>query len=607
MNKGDIWGKWAIRQYLGGGGMGDVFLALNLETSREVAVKRVRRSPGTEGDEKIAAERMGAELEQRLCSIDARVTKVFCFGDVEGDLAIEMEYVDGEDLAAKMARGPIEPGRAAVIAAELCQMLRNLRGLGVIHGDLKPKNVRINSRDEIKVMDFGVAKALSESRDYTASLFGSIAYCSPERLDKGSMDLQSDLWSVGVMLYQMIAARLPFEGATVEKLERRIRGTALPEPLPDDCPAGLRRVVAKMLARDLADRYASETEAREDLERFLRGEEVTAPVAPKPVDLNATDPNAADLNVTMRTVQPFDSNATIRTARPYIVARRPPLEVPWKQVAAAAAVLVLFGVWLVRPQYLVWADTRELKHDIEAEKVDAGEAWTKYQQIISRNHLGMMTWGIGAPLKAKLVAAGDRPILDFQKNDYLSAREPQWRQSVQSFTRALEVDPGDSVVKGKLRLCEGHVERITAAGASKQTMLNDAAMKFEEAAELWKKSPDPYLGLERLYAYTDPDKAQAAADKAQGLGHVENRREMSQRADGYFLRAQQTVKDALKIKGLDLTERNYLFKARQDYERARDLYSRVGSYANAQDRLMDSVRGLDLVHARLKEMDITNP
>jgi hypothetical protein len=82
---------------------------------------------------------------------------------------------------------------------------------------------------------------------------------------------------------------------------------------------------------------------------------------------------------------------------------------------------------------------------------------------------------------------------------------------------------------------------------------------------------------------------------------------MSQRADGYFLRAQQTVKDALKIKGLDLTERNYLFKARQDYERARDLYSRVGSYANAQDRLMDSVRGLDLVHARLKEMDITNP
>jgi eukaryotic-like serine/threonine-protein kinase len=598
MNSGEIWGKWVIRRYLGGGGMGDVFLALNLETSREVAVKRVRRSPGTEGEEKIAAERMGAELEQRLGEIDARVTKVFWFGDVEGDLAIEMEYIDGEDLAARLERGPLDAGRAAVIAAELCEMLRNLRGLGVIHGDLKPKNVRIKagdgSRDEIKVMDFGVAKALSESRDFTASLFGSIAYCSPERLDKGSMDLNSDLWSVGVMLYQMVSGRLPFEGSTPEKLERRIRGTEPPPPLPDECPDGLRRIVAKMLDRKLEDRYATETEARDDVERFLRG---AAVVAPATVDLNAT----------MRTVAPVDLNATIRTDRPFIVARRGPIQVPWKQIAIAGAVLVMFGIWLVGPQYLVWAATRELKHEIEAEKVDAGEAWTKYQQIVARSHLGLMTWGIGGPLKAKLVAAGDRPIIDFRNNDYLSAREPQWRQSVQSFTRALEVDPSDPVVKAKLRLCEAHVERITASGAARQTMLNEAAMKFEEAADLWKKSPDPYLGLERLYAYADPDKAQAAADKAKGLGHEENKREMTQRADGYLLRAQQTVKDAHKIRGLDLTERNYLFHARQDFERARDLYSRVGSFANAQDRLMDSVRGLDQLHSRLKEMDVSNP
>src|ERR1700722_13215954 len=145
MNKGDIWGNWIIRQYLGGGGMGDVFLAINRETGTEVALKRVRRSPGAEGEEKIAAERMGAELEQRLCSIDPRVTKVYWFGDIEGDLAVEMEYIDGQDLASLLSNGPLEPGPAAVIPAELCEMLKNLRGLGVIHGDLKPKNVRIDS------------------------------------------------------------------------------------------------------------------------------------------------------------------------------------------------------------------------------------------------------------------------------------------------------------------------------------------------------------------------------------------------------------------------------------------------------------------------------
>jgi len=88
-------------------------------------------------------------------------------------------------------------------------------GLGVIHGDLKPRNVRINSHDEVKVMDFGVAKALSESRDYTASLFGSIAYCSPERWRREAWIFRAT-FERGVMLYQMLSGGLPFEGSTAE-------------------------------------------------------------------------------------------------------------------------------------------------------------------------------------------------------------------------------------------------------------------------------------------------------------------------------------------------------------------------------------------------------
>jgi serine/threonine-protein kinase len=594
MNNGDIWGKWIIRRYLGGGGMGDVFLAMNLETSRDVALKRVRRNPGPEGEEKVSAERMGAELEQRLSEIDPRVTKVFWFGDVEGDLAIEMELIDGQDLASMLASGPLEPGRAAVIAAEICDMLRNLRGLGVIHGDLKPKNVRIDSHERIKVMDFGVAKALSQTRDYTASLFGSIAYCSPERLDSGSMDAHSDLWSVGVMLYQMLAGQLPFAGTTSEKLERRIRSGESAPALDPHVPDGLRRIVAKMLSRKIEDRYATETEAREDLERFLRGELVLAPLLP-------------DLDATIRT-EP-DADATIRTVRPaadhtYTVRRQ--VEIPWRFVGGAAAVLVFFLIWLIRPTYLAWADSRELKNQIESEQVDANQAWTKYQQIVSRDHFSLATWGVDGSVKAHLISAGDRPILDFRNNDFPTAREAQWRAAAAYFTHALAVDPGDHVVKAKLRICEGHLERITASGSTRQQMLNEAGLKFQEAAELWKSSPDPYLGLERLYAYSDPDRAQAAADEARKLGHAENRRELYQLADGYFRRATLTANDAKKFRGITLTERDCLFRARQDYERAKDLYSRVGSYGNAADSLVEADRGLGLVQQRLEEMDRQN-
>jgi hypothetical protein len=592
MNKGDIWGNWIIRQYLGGGGMGDVFQALNLETSQEVALKRVRRSPGVEGEEKIAAERMGAELEQRLASIDERVTKVFWFGDIDGDLAIEMELIDGQDLASMISSGPIAPGRAAVIAAEICDMLKNLRGLGVIHGDLKPKNVRIDSKDRVKVMDFGVAKALSETRDYTASLFGSIAYCSPERLDSGSMDAHSDLWSVGVMLYQMLAGHLPFSGATAEKMERRIRSGEPPQLLDDAVPAGLRRVVSKMLSRDLEDRYATETEARKDLERFLRGEEVAA-VAP------------ARLDATIRT----DPDATVRTVRPSLETAETvhrSFDIPWKLLGGAAAIVVFVVIWLVRPTYLAWADSRELKAQIESEQLDANQAWTKYQQIVSRKPPSIATWGIGGPLKAHLTSAGDRPILDFRNNDFPTAREAQWRNAAAFFTHALAVDPGDKVVKAKLRICEAQLERITATGSTRQQMLNEAGQKFHEAADLWKSSPDPYLGLERLYAYSDPDRAQAAADEARKLGHTENRRELSQLADGYFRRATLTANDAKKFRGITLTERGCLFRARQDYERAKDLYSRVGSYGNAADSLIEADRCLSQVQQRLEEMDRQN-
>ena len=591
MNPGDLWGPYRILHYIGSGAMGEVYFARVESDGREVAVKRVRRSPGPEGAEKLDAERSGAALEKQLSAIDPRVTKVFGYGEIAGDLFIEMEYVDGQDLSTLIDAGPIPPGRAAVIALELCEMLENLRAYetGVIHGDLKPKNIRIDSHDRIRVMDFGVAKALSRTRDHTASLFGSVAYCSPERLDTGSMDANSDLWSVGVMLYQMLAGRLPFEGDRHEVLERRIRSPLPPDPLPT-CPAPLSNIVFKMLSRDLAGRYPSASAMHEDLGRFLAGKPVSAP--------------SPDL--TVRTIQEKDDDdGTRRTVPPLPPAR--PLQIALKRLAwtgfAAVLAVFLLAWWLIRPQYLVWADTHQLKRDIETEHLSADTAWDRYTEIMKRDHLPMMTWGIGAPLKSTLVEAGDGPILDFRNNDFVTAREGAWKRSVAYFSHALEVDPSDKTIKGKLRLCEGHLERITAAGPSKIQMLNDAARKFREAADLLKKAPDPYLGLARLYCFNfgDLEQAQQALDQAAKYGHPETRRELATMADGYMRRAAQTARDAQKFAGMPDNERDYLNRARTDYERARDLYQKIGSYGNAADNLIGSIRGVEWVNNKLAE------
>ncbi len=584
MEPNDNWGAFRIVRFLGSGNMGEVFLAHNQFSGKDVAVKRVRRAPGAEGEEKIEAERTGADLERRLSDVDPRVTKVYSFGEIEGDLFIEMEYVEGRDLSVVLSEGQLLPGRAAVIALELCEMLVNLGISNVIHGDLKPKNIRIDEHDRIRVMDFGVAKALAKSRDQTVALFGSIAYCSPERLDSGEMTLASDLWSVGVMLYEMLAASLPFQGARPELLERRIRSGAAPAPLPDSVPEPLRRICIRMLAPRIADRYQSPGESHADLKHFLNGEPVPEYVF-------------ADADRTVRTQQ-----------QPAATPPRPNLS--WlltrRTVAVGLSVLLalFIVIWaMVRPHYRAWADTRELKHDIESEHVTVDTAWTRYKGIADRKKVSMAMWGIGSPLEAKLIAEGDKPIVEFRNSDYPSVKEGTWRRSVTYFSRALELEPGDKNIKAKLRVCEGHLERIGAN--NRQAMLNDADLKFHEAADLMRKSPDPWLGLARLYAYNmnDLERAQQALDEAAKRGHPESRREMFTMAEGYASRALQEVRDADQLHSVRDSQMDALHRSRSDYEHARVLYAQLGSFSNAPVKLLRSVDGIATVDNRMKELN----
>ena len=432
MNSHDRYGRYEILRLLGRGAMGDVYLAKDTESLQEVALKVVYKGPEPDDQDIIDAERVGAELQKRLSAVDRRVVAVHRYGEIAGELFVEMEYIDGEDLSAILARHPVPATLAAYIGVELCEMLENLRKFtteiggkqleGVVHGDLKPKNIRLNRQNHVKVFDFGIAKALSHTRKYTQNVFASTAYSSPERLETQNMDLHSDLWSVGVLLYQMVTAKLPFDEPAKERLERRIRSPQPPPPLPDSCPEPIRRIIFKMLAHDPGRRYATAVEVKEELLRFQRGEPVLAEAA-APMDNDATT----------RTTEPeteTGGDRTVRTKAPLIAKlQTDPRRKEMVRLAFFGGVfLVLFLVFIGQINF--WTDADRLSADIRSERIaSVDDAWTRYQDLAKRRHLSILLWGARNALKKRIVATADATINEFRNNDSQQVYEAQWEQA----------------------------------------------------------------------------------------------------------------------------------------------------------------------------------
>ena len=315
--------SYDILAEIGAGGMADVYRAEDARTGRTVALKVPRQDP-----EIRRAERDGALLQQHLAERDPRVAQVYETGEDDGVPFVAMEYVAGEDLSERIACGPLAPAEAIRIATELCDLLSVAHACtpaiegrprrGIVHGDLKPRNVRIEPDGRVRVVDFGIAKALSETRRLTHNEFGSLAYSSPERIDTGTVDDQADLWALAVVLYEMLTGTPPFRAATPRELERILLGRTRPASLPDACPAALDAVLQKAFSPQLERRYASAGAFRADLERAATGaatvaeeERATAAVADEaPAPIAAAAAGSDDGGTTRR---PGDAGETRRT------------------------------------------------------------------------------------------------------------------------------------------------------------------------------------------------------------------------------------------------------------------------------------------------------
>ena len=628
-------GKYEILRKLGRGGMADVYLAHDSENGGAVALKLIEHATDADTTDAIAAERRGAELQAHLAAIDPRVVRVYGAGDADGFFFVAMEYIDGQDLAELMRRGPLVVGFATEVAIAVAKTLDNAHNLqmaiggkdfrGVVHGDIKPKNIRIDAHGEVRVLDFGIAKALSMSRRLTRNEFGSVPYASPERLDSGDVNVGSDLWSLAVMLYEMVAGMQPYQAGNTERLERMIRSRIAPPPAPDPCPEPLRRILIKSMAPNPALRYPTAREFGADLEAFRDG----APVAAASEDLDATrrtfhPPEGAagdSLEATRRTVVPEPGDAaeeTRRTARPAAGAdvRRTAKAAgpaPLAYVVAMRVLLglvvcgVLYGGWLLASNYLLYQHGQQLEREVEAEQLtDLDQIWARWTELSRGNASSFLLHGPRKVVKQKFVAAADHVIDTYRNNESQLIYEKEWERARTMAARALAVDPEDDV-RGKLRLCEGHLARINGTSHRSPQELSDAVEKFDEAQKLLPRSPDPELGLARVYIYglKDFDKGYEALQQAQKRGYTWGNREKLLLADGYRERADRLWWDSRNVRGLP-PEKDQIQRAADDYKRAEELYQGISPWGKSIANVVRVQSSLESVNFRLHQIE-TDP
>jgi serine/threonine protein kinase len=182
----------------------------------------------------------------------------------DGRLFIAMPLYEGETLNLRIARGPVPTAEAVAIAVQVARALANVHAQGIIHRDIKPSNVMVMGDGLVKLLDFGIAKLAGVSITGAAGPPGTMSYMSPEQAAGKPVDHRTDLWSLGVVLYEMLAGRRPFTGATKAAVVGAILRSE-PPPLGPAVPPGLARMVAKALAKAPRGRYL----AAEALERDL--------------------------------------------------------------------------------------------------------------------------------------------------------------------------------------------------------------------------------------------------------------------------------------------------------------------------------------------------
>ena len=284
-------GRYEIRSQLGAGGMGEVYLAQDTKLDRKVALKIL---PAEVAANLERMRRFTQEAKAAAALNHPNIAHVYEIDEVDGLHFIAMEFIEGETLRRHMARYRMNVREVLEVALQVAGALAEAHQAGIIHRDIKPENIMLRPSGLVKVLDFGLAKLVDQQTPTTdteaptiarvdtdaGTVMGTVNYMSPEQARGRTVDARSDLFSVGVVIYEMAAGRVPFDGESASDI---IASLLKSEPSPlvryiPEAPAELERIVSKALAKDIDERYQSAKDLLIDLKRLKQRQEVEAEI-----------------------------------------------------------------------------------------------------------------------------------------------------------------------------------------------------------------------------------------------------------------------------------------------------------------------------------------
>ncbi len=332
-------GRYRVVRKLGSGGMADVYLAEDEELGRRVAIKILNDRHAN--DEQFV-ERFRREAKNAAGLSHPNIVSIYDRGEAEGTYYIAMEYLDGRSLKELvLARGPLPIADAISFTRDVLVALRFAHRKGVVHRDIKPHNVMADADGRLKVTDFGIARAGASQMTEAGSIIGTAQYLSPEQARGSAVDQRSDLYSVGVVLYELLTGTVPFTGESpVEIAMKHLSDTPQPPSVKrPDIPPDLDMIVLRALAKNPEDRFQTAEEMDAELERVAQGAGVTTETADAATAvLSGTGLSGAPTAITPPRRPPPAARPSYRYDEP------PPRRRPFWPWMLALLVVVLAGV-----------------------------------------------------------------------------------------------------------------------------------------------------------------------------------------------------------------------------------------------------------------------